>query len=116
MALAGLLMVLVNLTWITMLTSIAAARFRDIPQIVSALLQLAMFMTPVFWRPEQIHTRQFILTYNPFYYMLDLTRSPLLGGSVDNRSWLVLGVLAAIGWAVTLLTFSATRRRIVHYL
>jgi ABC-type polysaccharide/polyol phosphate export permease len=93
-----------------------SARFRDVPNIVTAVLQIAMFMTPVFWRPEGIKTARFVLDSNPFYYMLEVCRRPLLGEPVAPGSWSYLVLLAAIGWTVAFVVFATERRKLVHYL
>jgi ABC-type polysaccharide/polyol phosphate export permease len=115
-ALAGLLLVLLNASWLSMLVGIGSARFRDIPQIVGSIMQFAMFMTPVFWTPDRFPERHAVLFLNPFNHMLSVVRAPMLGKPVDPASWAVLIVIAVAGWAVTFTLFSFTRRRIVHFL
>lgn len=115
-ALAGLLLVGLNLAWASMLVGIVSARFRDVPQIVAAAVQFMMFVTPVFWSPESLSGRPAVLTANPFYYMLEAVRAPLLGGSAPAQTHLTLAALALAGWSVSFLVFSHLRRRLVHFL
>lgn len=116
LALAGLVLVVANIAWISLLVSIASARFRDIPQIVASITQFAMFMTPVFWRPQGSLLNHALLKFNPFFHLLDAVRSPMLGGHPDPVSYLVIGLMAVGGWALAFTVFTLTRRRIVHYL
>ena len=116
LSLLGLALVMVNLTWVALATGIISARFRDVPQIVTAVVQIAVFITPVFWRPESIKAHRFVLEGNPFYHMLEVTRRPLLGEPVQMRSYVLLIGMALAGWLVTFYLFSRTRRRVVHYL
>ena len=116
LSLAGLILVLVNLCWVALATGIVSARFRDVPQIVSAVVQITVFITPVFWRPESIHAHRFVLDGNPFYHMLEVTRRPLLGEPVHPHSYLILIIMAVVGWTGAFVLFSRTRRRVVHYL
>jgi ABC-type polysaccharide/polyol phosphate export permease len=116
LCLAGLVVVMANLTWIALASGIISARFRDVPQIVTAVVQVAVFITPVFWRPESIKSHRFILDGNPFHHMLEVTRRPLLGEPVALHSYLLLIGMALAGWAFTFVLFSKTRRRVVHYL
>ena len=116
LAAIGLLLLLVNTAWLSMLAAIASARFRDVPQIVISVMQFAIFVTPVFWTPDRFPERHAVLAFNPFYHMLQAVRAPLLGQHVDGLSYGVLVALAAIGWTATFAIFAATRRRIVHYL
>lgn len=116
LSLAGLAIVLTNIAWIGTLVGIISARFRDVPQIVGAVMQFSMFMTPVFWKPTQVGRGHVLLDVNPFYYMFEVVRAPLLGEAMNARAWPLLAIMALIGWAVTFAVFTGTRRRIVHYL
>lgn len=116
LAVAGLLLLVINASWISLLAAIASARFRDIPQIVISGMQFAMFMTPVFWRPDGVVDKHPVLKLNPFYHMLESVRAPLMGKPVEVATYLFLAVAAVVGWAVAFSVFSRTRRRIVHYL
>lgn len=116
LALAGVLLMLLNASWMSLLAAIASARFRDVPQIVISVMQFAIFMTPVFWLPSRFGEHQIFLDLNPFYHLLQAVRAPLLGQSVAGYSYVVLIVMALAGWAVTFVTFANTRRRLVHYL
>jgi ABC-type polysaccharide/polyol phosphate export permease len=116
LATVGLLLLIVNGAWISMLAGIASARFRDVPQIVISIMQFAIFMTPVFWTPDRFPQRHAVLAFNPFHHMLDAVRAPLMGQPVDGLSYIVLGVMAVVGWGLTFWLFAVTRRRIVHYL
>lgn len=116
MALLGILLMLVNASWASLLAGIASARFRDIPQIVISIMQFAIFMTPVFWLPDRFGRHQAFLDFNPFYHLLTAVRAPLLGETVAGLTYTVLVSMALIGWTTTFLIFARTRRRIVHYL
>src|SRR6185312_8321099 len=102
--------------WIGMLAGIASARFRDVPQIVISIMQFAIFFTPIFWQPARLGAARAFLMFNPFYYMLEAVRAPLLGASPAENTYLILSAMAVLGWALTFTVFTRTRRRIVHYL
>jgi ABC-type polysaccharide/polyol phosphate export permease len=117
LALIGVVLMVVNAAWLSLLVGIASARFRDIPQIVVSVMQFAIFMTPVFWRPDRFSKQhQIILDANPFYHLLEAVRAPLLGQPVAPHTYLVLVGMALVGWLLTFALFAKTRRRIVHYL
>ena len=115
-ALAGVLLLLLNASWISLLAGIASARFRDIPQIVGSTMQFAIFMTPVFWMPDRFGAHRAVLDFNPFFHMLEAVRAPLLGKPVSALTYEVLAAMAVIGWFAAFMIFARTRRRIVHYL
>lgn len=116
-AILGLIFLVANVAWISMLVAIISARFRDIPQIVGAITQAAALMTPVFWLPDRISpAHRAILDLNPFYHLLQAVRAPLMGVGVEPHTYLVLAIMAAAGWTLVFSLFANTRRRIVHYL
>lgn len=112
----GAFLLVANVSWMSLLAAIASARFRDIPPVVTSAIQFAMFMTPVFWRPDRFGSNHLVLTINPFFHMLDAVRAPLLGTPVAPLSYIVLIVMAVVGWTLSFSLFAVTRRRIVHYL
>ncbi|WP_374658782.1 ABC transporter permease [Phenylobacterium sp.] len=116
MGLVGLLLLLANISWISLAAGMASARFRDIPQIVASGIQFAMFMTPVFWLPGGRLLDHAVLLLNPFYHLLTVVRAPLLGQEVAPLTYGVLVTTAIVGWIATFATFANIRRRIVHYL
>ncbi|MDP3173633.1 MAG: ABC transporter permease [Phenylobacterium sp.] len=116
LAAVGLVLLVVNAAWISALAGIASARFRDVPQIVMSIMQFAIFMTPVFWRPSAFPDRHALLTFNPFYHMLEAVRAPLMGAAAPAHSYAILCMMGLLGWLLTFAVFTLTRRRIVHYL
>ena len=116
-ALLGLIFMVLNVAWISMLVAVISARFRDIPQAVGSVTQAAAIMTPVFWLPDRIPAEfRWILDFNPFYHLLEAVRAPLLGVAVAPHTYAFLAGMAAVGWGLTFWLFARTRRRIVHYL
>jgi len=115
-ALLGLGLLVANASWLSLLAGITSARFRDVPQIVQSIMQFATFFTPVFWTPTRLASHGWILTFNPFYHLLEAVRAPLLGRPVAPHTYAILLAMAVLGWGVTFGVFARTRRRIVHYL
>jgi ABC-type polysaccharide/polyol phosphate export permease len=116
LALLGVVLMVLNASWVSLLAGIASARFRDIPQIVMSVMQFAIFMTPVFWLPDRFGKHHAVLDFNPFYHLLQAVRAPLMGKPVEPSTYVVLVTMAVVGWVVTFGIFARTRRRIVHYL
>lgn len=115
-AIPGLILSIMNVAWMALIVGIVCTRFRDMPQVIAAVLQMLFFLTPVLWDPKQAPRARALLSVNPFYHMLVVTRDPLLGRTPDFSSFAVLLVLAIVGWAAAFAFFAAVRRRVVHYL
>ena len=113
--LPGLAIVALNGLWAGLLLGMICARFRDVPQIVASLLQVAFFLTPIIWKPDLLGRRAGIVDLNPFYHFVQIIRAPLLGEVPDALTWgMALGVTAA-GWFVTFLFFRRFRSRISYW-
>jgi lipopolysaccharide transport system permease protein len=81
-ALPGFCLWLIDGLALSLLLGAICARFRDIPQIIGAIMQIAFFITPVMWQANSLRGQQeaqALIDYNPFVYMLDIVRAPLLG-------------------------------------
>lgn len=117
MLIVGMSLVIVNVSWVSFFTAIAAARFRDIQQVNATLIQLVFFISPVIWIPNDMTgVRSVLLNLNPVYHLLNVTRNPILGMPVPLHSVAFLLVMAAGGWALAFMLYASVRRRIVHYL
>lgn len=113
----GLLLISVNGVWVAILLGVLCARFRDIQQIISSILQVSMFVTPIFWSPDQLGARfAGIIDYNVLFHFVEVIRSPMLGKSPALWTYVVVACCTVIGWIGTFLLYSRFRRRIPYWL
>ncbi len=91
-------------------------RFRDLNQVITNLLQMAFFLTPILWMPSQGRVASNFVLYNPVYHMLEVVRAPLMGGEPAQLSWIfalsTLGVVALFA----IVTLQVTRNRVFLWL
>ena len=118
LAIAGLLLVSLCLSWVSLLFAILCARYRDLAQIVASVLQVAFYITPIIWMPSLLPNRTgaTFLQFNPFYHLLEVIRAPLLGVTPSLTSWLVVLLIAIVGWIFTFWVFSRFRHRVAYWL
>ena len=116
LAAPGLALLCLNGVWACLLFSLVSARFRDVPLITASFMQVAFFLTPVFWRPEALPERAAVLQFNPFYHFLELVRAPLLGHAPGMISWLVATGITLAGWLVMFMFYCRCRQRIAYWL
>ncbi|MCA9466712.1 MAG: ABC transporter permease [Nitrospira sp.] len=113
----GLLLVIVNGLWMVIILGLVCSRYRDIQQVMSSILQLAMFVTPIFWTADQLGERfGAFIDYNFLFHVVDIVRSPLLGKPPALWSWIFVGAATLLGWVATLVIFSRFRRRITYWI
>lgn len=111
--------VLVSVTLVSVATivGILSARYRDLPPVVSSVVQIAFFVTPIIFSPDMLSgARAFIWQLNPLYYLVEGLRAPLLGEPVGARLLAVLASLAVVSSAVAFALFVRTRGRVPYWL
>ncbi|MFY2598805.1 ABC transporter permease [Achromobacter xylosoxidans] len=118
MAIPGLMLLIINLSWIAIFLGIVCTRYRDIPQIISSFLQVVFYLTPIMWLPSLLPSRagSYMLDLNPFYHFIQIVRAPLLDQVPSAENWVVSTGIAVVGWIVTLVLFGKYRRRIAYWL
>jgi len=111
----GLFIILFNAFWVGLVLGALCARFRDIPQIVSSLIQVVFFMTPIMWKPELLANRPVFVHENPFFHFVELVRAPLLGEAIGRDTWVITIGFGLIGSVLAFLFFARARRRIAYW-
>jgi ABC-type polysaccharide/polyol phosphate export permease len=116
LAIPGIVLFYANAMWIVPFLGLLCARFRDIEQIIRNLVQLAFFVTPVFWKYDAISAdRKFIVDYNPLFYFLEIIRDPLLGQVPTVRAYLVVVVGTAAGYLLLYVAYRSLRARLALF-
>jgi homopolymeric O-antigen transport system permease protein len=113
----GLILSSLNGVWLATVLGVVCARYRDVQQLVGSLLQISMFVTPIFFTADQLGPgfARFV-DYNVLYHLVDIVRSPLLGRAPSAWSWGVATATLVLGWALTLWFYSRFRRRVPYWL
>lgn len=112
----GLFLLMLNLTWVMTICAIFSTRYRDVQQIITILLGIVPFVTPIFWKKSFLATRTWIVDFNPAYHAIEIVRAPLLGEAPPVQSYLIMLFLAFIGNGLMLLLMNKYRNRIVYWL
>jgi lipopolysaccharide transport system permease protein len=115
LALPGLVVWAIDALALTLLLGSFCARFRDIQPIVGSIMQIAFFMTPVIWKPEQLGPGARTLPLNPFYDLLEIVRGPVLGTGISAQAWVGTIVYSIILCAVSWAFFVKARGRITFW-
>jgi ABC-type polysaccharide/polyol phosphate export permease len=106
------------LTGGVLVLGILCTRFRDVPQIVAAVLQLLFLLTPIIWTPESIRGKSVsvLLDFNPFYYLVEIVRGPLLGHPPDAYIWFVAGILSLTSLLAGHAFYGRFQHRVAYWL
>jgi ABC-type polysaccharide/polyol phosphate export permease len=101
LVLPGFFLVTLNLYWILHGLGLVGARFRDIELLITSLVPLLFFISPVIYRADQLPAALNVVWMNPFSYMIEAIRTPLLGNAPDPLTWYVLMAMLLIGSGLT---------------
>jgi ABC-type polysaccharide/polyol phosphate export permease len=115
LAIPGLLLIVTMGLWVGILLGGLSARFRDVPPIVASVMQVAFFLTPVFWTPGSLPNRELFVHLNPFYHMIEVVRMPLMGQTPPLSAWLVMIGLNCIAALIAILFYARYRARIAYW-
>lgn len=109
----GLLVVLAFAPAATICGAFLGAFFPDSQFIVSNLMRVGMFVTPVFWSGEGSGgIRALFFHYNPFTYFLELVRQPILGHGFQATAFGICVAITLTAWLVALLLLGSFRRKV----
>jgi ABC-type polysaccharide/polyol phosphate export permease len=122
-AIPAFLLLVLNGTWVALCVGVITTRFRDIMPITQSIVQLMFFLTPIVWiyddlvnsPNETIAQRARLAEFNPFLHFIEIIRRPLLGQDQLWRHWVVVLVITAIGWAVTMFVMRRYRSRVSYW-
>lgn len=96
----------------------AALRFRDVAQIVTFASTVLMFLSPIFWKIEDIKNKELaevILTYNPIADFIFIFRDAVNNQAL-NTNYIRSGIIqTTVILVIGFITFTATRRRIPYW-
>jgi len=116
LAIPGLVLFVVTVFLALIPVAIFCTRFRDFPQIVGNVLQVAFFATPIMWRPDVLRKYQWFADYNPVAHLLDVVRLPLLGAAPGWESWAWSGALLVVSFVAAAYLLGRYRHRVAYWL
>lgn len=112
----GLLLVTATGIFVGYLFGALCARFRDIGQVISSLVQVVFYITPVIWAPALLKGHEELLIYNPFFHYLEILRAPILGATVQYNSLLICFLMTVFFGLLSMLFMFKFKKRIAYWL
>ncbi|HET9113453.1 MAG TPA: ABC transporter permease [Burkholderiales bacterium] len=116
LAIPGLLLVILNLSWITYILGLFGARFRDLEYTIASLMPLFFFITPVIFRADKLPISMKIISLNPLSYFIEVVRDPVFGEIPTLKAYAVMLGLLAFGAIASVLFNRRYRHRLAFWL
>lgn len=118
LSIPGFILAVVNLAWVALILGILCTRYRDLPQMVTSVVQVFFYLTPVIWMPSLLPQRAnlYLLDLNPVFHLLEIIRAPLLGQFPTTTNWVASAAFALFGWGIALPIYGRYKHRIAYWL
>ncbi|WP_299936644.1 ABC transporter permease [uncultured Nitratireductor sp.] len=113
-AAAGIILILATTPAAILVFAFSGAYFPDSQFIVSNVMRIGMFLTPVFWTYEGSGgVRHLLYHWNPFTYFLETVRMPIVSSTAPFQALLVCAAISIGLWVLALLLLGKLRKEIV---
>jgi ABC-type polysaccharide/polyol phosphate export permease len=116
LAIFGLLLLFVQALWVIPVLGLIGAHFRDLQPIITNLLQVLIFVTPVIWFPTALGSRRWIADVNPFHSLISVVREPLLGTVPSAGDYIYVGTVTVTGMLLAVFLYGYFRNRVIYWL
>jgi lipopolysaccharide transport system permease protein len=112
----GIFLFLLQAVWVAPLLGLLGTRFRDLPPIITNVLQVLFFVTPVMWPASLLGPRRWIADLNPINSLIAVIREPLLGAAPTMANYLYVIAITAVGFLLAAIFYGRFRLRVVYWL
>ena len=93
------------------------ARYRDFSRLISSLITLLLIITPIFWMGNQLTgVRTLLYKMNPFYYLVESIRAPLMGNPITEHTWWALLILFLMSWTIFAVFYVRKSSKLVFWI
>jgi lipopolysaccharide transport system permease protein len=113
----GFLISSVFLSFFGYLLALITTRFRDMQQIITSLMTVVFYVTPVIWQPTLIPAgiAHLLLGLNPFYHFLQIVRLPILGQAPTFENWALSIAMTLLAGLVAYLASKKYKNRLAYW-
>ena len=118
MCVPGLIIMFIFALGLANMTSVANLYVRDFAPMQGLILQGLFYATPIIYNAQALADRGYSFVYeiNPFYYMLEVVRKPMMGSMPDARCYVIATAIAALVFVTGVRVQIRSRREIVYLL
>lgn len=94
-------------------------KYRDLSPALSGLFQIIFYITPIIFTSDMLDSRNlgFIYEYNPYYYLIEIVRFPILQGKfASSEIYQYCSYYCLMIWFLYALVFYRNDNRIIYWL
>ena len=112
----GLILLFMNFVWTGVFISFFCTRYRDLNQLVTNLMQISFFLTPIIWKVSMLDQHQKLTNYNFFYHLINVIRGPIISDPASILSFYILAITSFVGFILAFIFFAKYRARISYWI
>lgn len=114
----GLILFSITLSSVGFILGVTNSRFRDIAPMVSALLTVMFYVTPIIWMRSSLPEgfAGTLVKANPLFHLFEVVRGPLIGEAVEPYSWVAAAVLCVIFVLLAVGVAKKYSRRVAYWI
>lgn len=112
----GMLLVAVMSFNVGIIIGLLNTRYRDMQPIITILLTLLPFVTPIFWKKDFLTHNQWIANFNPLYHVIEIIRSPLLGAEPNFISLAIVCFLTVFLSILSIVLYNKYHSRVIFWI
>jgi lipopolysaccharide transport system permease protein len=113
----GILLILLTSPAAITIFAFLGAYFPDSQFIISNVMRIGMFLTPVLWTyTGEGGVRGAFYYWNPFTYFIEIVRAPILTGGLPARPFLLCAAISLVLWIFAMTLLGRYRKQVVFVL
>lgn len=114
-AIPGIIVLAAGLLGTIQILGFLGARYRDFDPLISSLMPILFFISPVIYQSRQLGPAEAVMEYNPLAHWIRLVRDPVLGIPPTIGSYATAILLTALIWILALWLTSARSYRLPYW-
>ncbi len=113
----SLLLIFINAFCYGLILAAIGARYRDVAQLITSVIQVIFFITPIMWNPAILPEKYHIwIMLNPFAQYVEILRAPLMSTLPTMYSINAVLFMTLVGMILSSLLMLRVRHRIIYWL
>ncbi len=99
------------------INSLMCLRFRDLSLLINMVMPILFFVSPIIWTNKFIDSEYAIyLQFNPISYIVNVTRDPILNGTLPINSILILFTIFIVSTIVCIFLLRKIKNKFIMWL
>lgn len=117
MIIPGIILLLMNAYFFGLSLAIIGARYRDLGQLITSVVQIIFFVTPIMWNPLTLPAKyQIWVKLNPFAQMIEVLRAPLISTMPTLFAFVFVLLLTLISALCAAFLFKRSQHHIIFWI